>query len=143
MRAALKSTEKSAPEPSAQPSGATGTELSPLSRTQRVVGERMQQAWQAPHHYATVEVHVDELLALRGRLNEALAEGTADGSRDDSGADGPVRLSINDFVMKACALVQLDTVGGPPGVELGERTQRQRARLHHEVVDRQLDRAAP
>ena len=122
VRAALESTEKGAPEPSAQPSDATGTELSPLSRTQRVVGERMQQAWQAPHHYATVEVHVDELLALRGRLNEALAEG----SEDDSGADGPVRLSINDFVMKACALAlrtfpKLNSWRTADGIELHQQ----------------------
>jgi pyruvate dehydrogenase E2 component (dihydrolipoyllysine-residue acetyltransferase) len=123
VRAALESTEKGAPEPSTQPSGgATGTELSPLSRTQRVVGERMQQAWQAPHHYATVEVHVDELLALRGRLNEALA----DGSEYDSGADGPVRLSINDFVMKACALAlrtfpKLNSWWTADGIELHQQ----------------------
>jgi pyruvate dehydrogenase E2 component (dihydrolipoamide acetyltransferase) len=151
VRAALEHTEKGAPERSAQapadaapagdgstpasvtapaPSGAAGTELSPLSRTQRVVGERMQQAWQAPHHYATMEVHVDELLALRGRLNEALAEGTADGSGDGSGvndpAGGPVRLSINDFVMKACALAlrtfpKLNSWWTADGIELHQR----------------------
>jgi pyruvate dehydrogenase E2 component (dihydrolipoyllysine-residue acetyltransferase) len=59
---------------------------------QRVVGERMQQSWQqAPHHYATVEVHVDDLLALRTQLNAGLEE------------DG-IKLSINDFVMKGCAV---------------------------------------
>src|SRR6266516_6484842 len=110
MRAVLERTEKGAPERSAQapadaapagdgsapasvtapaPSGGAETELSPLSRTQRVVGERMQQAWQAPHHYATMEVHVDELLALRGQLNEALADGAADGSGDGPGVDAP------------------------------------------------------
>jgi pyruvate dehydrogenase E2 component (dihydrolipoamide acetyltransferase) len=74
------------------PTGAGETELVPLSRAQRVVAERMQQSWQqSPHHYATVEVQVDELLALRRQLNEALAD------------DG-VKLSINDFVMKACAV---------------------------------------
>jgi pyruvate dehydrogenase E2 component (dihydrolipoamide acetyltransferase) len=126
VRAALKSTEKSAPEPSAQPNGATGTELSPLSRTQRVVGERMQQAWQAPHHYATIEVHVDELLALRGRLNEALADGSGDDSGADGPAGGPVRLSINDFVMKACALAlrtfpKLNSWWTADGIELHQR----------------------
>jgi pyruvate dehydrogenase E2 component (dihydrolipoamide acetyltransferase) len=151
VRAVLESTEQGAPEPSAQapadagpaeggstpapvtapaPSGAAGTELSPLSRTQRVVGERMQQAWQAPHHYATVEVHVDELLTLRGRLNEALADSAADGSGDGSGADGPaggaVRLSINDFVMKACALAmrtfpKLNSWWTADGIELHQR----------------------
>ena len=151
MRAALEGADKGSPERSAQapadaapagdgstptavtapaPSGADGTELSPLSRTQRVVGERMQQAWQAPHHYATVEVHVDELLALRGRLNEALADETGDGSGDGSGADGPaggpVKLSINDFVMKACALAlrtfpKLNSWWTADGIELHQR----------------------
>ncbi len=151
VRAALEGTDKGSPERSAQapadaapagdgstptavtapaPSGADGTELSPLSRTQRVVGERMQQAWQAPHHYATVEVHVDELLALRGRLNEALADETGDGSGDGSGADGPaggpVKLSINDFVMKACALAlrtfpKLNSWWTADGIELHQR----------------------
>ena len=74
------------------PTGAPGTELKPLSRMQRVVGERMQQSWQqAPHHYATVGVHVDDLLALRKQLNAGLEE------------DG-IKLSINDFVMKGCAV---------------------------------------
>jgi pyruvate dehydrogenase E2 component (dihydrolipoamide acetyltransferase) len=155
VRAALEHAEKGAPERSAQapadaapagdgatpaqatapaPSGAAGTELSPLSRTQRVVGERLQQAWQAPHHYATVEVHVDELLALRGRLNEALADGAADGSGDSSEngseagskADGPVRLSINDFVMRACALAlrtfpKLNSWWTADGIELHQQ----------------------
>ena len=148
--AALEGAEKGVPDRSAQapadvtpagdgaapaqvtapaPSGAEGTELFPLSRTQRVVGQRMQQAWQAPHHYATVEVHVDELLALRGRLNDALADGAADGSGDGSGADGPggpVRLSINDFVMKACAQAlrtfpKLNSWWTADGIELHQR----------------------
>ena len=132
VRAVLESTDKGAPEPSAKaPADATPvTKLSPLSRTQRVVGERMQQAWQAPHHYATMEVHVDELLALRERLNEALADGATDGSGDDSRADGPaggpIRLSINDFVMKACALAlrtfpKLNSWWTADGIELHQR----------------------
>jgi pyruvate dehydrogenase E2 component (dihydrolipoamide acetyltransferase) len=141
VRAVLESKEKGTPERTAQapsgdgptpaavtapaPSGAAGTELFPLSRTQRVVGERMQRAWQVPHHYATVEVHVDELLALRGRLNEALADGE-DGSGDGSAADGPVKLSINDFVMKACALAlrafpKLNSWWTADGIELHQQ----------------------
>jgi pyruvate dehydrogenase E2 component (dihydrolipoamide acetyltransferase) len=84
--------ERPADSTTAGPAGAPGTELKPLSRMQRVVGERMQQSWQqAPHHYATVEVHVDDLLVLRKQLNAGLEE------------DG-IKLSINDFVMKACAV---------------------------------------
>ena len=147
VRAVMESTEKGTPEPGAQapadaaragdgstpapvtapaPSGTAGTELSSLSKTQRVVGERMQQAWQAPHHYATIEVHVDELLALRGRLNEALADGSGDDSGADGPAGGPVRLSINDFVMKACALAlrtfpKLNSWWTADGIELHQR----------------------
>ncbi|MFP5070740.1 dihydrolipoamide acetyltransferase family protein [Pseudonocardia nantongensis] len=81
-----------APAAPAASDAPTAGELVQLSRAQRVVADRMQQSWQqAPHHYATVEVQVDELLALRGELNDALAD------------DG-VKLSINDFVMRACAL---------------------------------------
>ena len=149
VRAALEGAEKGVPDRSAQapadvtpagdgaapaqvtapaPSGAEGTELFPLSRTQRVVGQRMQQAWQAPHHYATVEVHVDELLALRGQLNEALADEAPDGSRDGSGRrpGRRVKLSINDFVMKACALAlrtfpKLNSWWTADGIELHQQ----------------------
>jgi pyruvate dehydrogenase E2 component (dihydrolipoamide acetyltransferase) len=81
-----------AAEPSLpEPTGAPGAEVHELSRLQQVVGDRMQQSWQgAPHHFATVEVDVGELLALRAELNEELA-------------DEDVKLSINDFVVKASA----------------------------------------
>lgn len=108
------------------PTGAAGTELSRLSRTQRVVGERLVQAWQAPHHYATMEVHMDDLLALRARLNEALAAGAEDASGTDGPAGGAVKLSINDFVMKACALAlrtfpKLNSWWTADGIELHHR----------------------
>ena len=72
--------------------GAEGTEILETSRMQKVIGERMQQSKQeVPHFYATVEVRMDEALALRKRLNAALEE------QGD-------KLSVNDFVMKAVAL---------------------------------------
>ena len=115
-----------APVTAPAPSGAAGTELSRLSRTQRVVGERLVQAWQAPHHYATMEVRMDDLLALRARLNEALAAGPGDGSAADGPDGGPVKLSINDFVMKACALAlravpKLNSWWTADGIELHHR----------------------
>jgi pyruvate dehydrogenase E2 component (dihydrolipoamide acetyltransferase) len=80
------------PESSSHRAATDGAEVVPLSRGQRVVGDRLQQSWQqSPHHYATVEVNVDELLTLRRTLNEALV--------DEGG-----KLSINDFVLKACAV---------------------------------------
>lgn len=80
------------PEPSGRPAPTGEAEVVSLSRGQRVVADRLQQSWQqSPHHYATVEVDADELLTLRRTLNEALV--------DEGG-----KLSINDFVLKACAL---------------------------------------
>ena len=46
-----------------------------------------------PHYYLTVDCRVDNLMKLRAQLNEALA------SRDGG------KLSVNDFVVKASALV--------------------------------------
>jgi pyruvate dehydrogenase E2 component (dihydrolipoamide acetyltransferase) len=95
------------------PTGAPGTELVEPSRMQRIIGERMTQAkQQIPHFYATVEVRMDELMRLRGELNEQLAE------------EG-VKLSVNDFVMKACALAlgkfrNLNALYTSEGIELHE-----------------------
>lgn len=74
-----------------KPTGEDGTELKPLTKMQQVVASRMSQSKQeVPHFYVTVEAEVDALMALRKQLNSSLEE------------DG-VKLSVNDFVMKACA----------------------------------------
>lgn len=74
------------------PTQAEGTEILETSKMQKVIAERMQQSKQeVPHFYATVEVRMDEALALRKQLNGALEE------------QGE-KLSVNDFVMKAVAL---------------------------------------
>ncbi len=107
--------EEAAPAAAApEPTRAPGTTLKEPSRMQRVIGERMQQAKrEIPHFYATVEARVDELLSLRKELNERLAE------------EG-VKLSINDFVMKACAVAlkkfpMLNALWTREGIELHER----------------------
>lgn len=42
-----------------------------------------------PHFYLTVELQIDQLLAARKQINEA--------------ANGEYKLSVNDFIVKACA----------------------------------------
>ena len=75
-----------------EPTGVPGTTLVEPTRMMRVIGERMTEAKQhVPHFYATVEVRMDAAMALRKQLNEQL-EGEG------------VKLSVNDFVMKACAV---------------------------------------
>lgn len=109
-------TPEAAPQPAAapEPTGAPGTEIKQPTRMQRVIGERMQLAkQQIPHFYATVEAEVDELVALRKQLNEKL---------EDEG----IKLSVNDFVMKACAVAlrkfpNLNSLYTSEGIELHEQ----------------------
>ena len=95
------------------PTGAPGTEMMEMTRMQSVIAERMTQAkQQVPHFYATVEVEVDDLLALRKQINEQL---------EDQG----VKISVNDFVMKACALAvkehpKINSLWTSEGIELHE-----------------------
>jgi pyruvate dehydrogenase E2 component (dihydrolipoamide acetyltransferase) len=66
-----------------------------------------------PHFYATVEVEMDATMALRKQLNEQLEE------------EG-LKLSVNDFVMKACAVAlrdypNLNAIYTSKGIELHEK----------------------
>src|SRR3712207_4263703 len=106
-----------APQPAAaapEPTGAPGTQIKEMPRMQRVIAERMTQSkQQIPHFYATVEVEMNELMALRKQLNEQLEE-------------QGVKLSINDFVMKACAVAlkdypNLNSLWTSQGIELHQQ----------------------
>src|SRR5919107_2956160 len=97
-----------------EPTDAPGTQLVEPTRMMQVIGERMTEAKQhVPHFYATVEVRMDAAMALRKQLNEQLEE------------EG-VKLSVNDFVMKACAVAlrsypNLNALYTTRGVELHEK----------------------
>jgi pyruvate dehydrogenase E2 component (dihydrolipoamide acetyltransferase) len=98
------------PEPTEEP----GTQLVEPTRMMQVIGERMTEAKQhVPHFYATVEVRMDAAMALRKQLN---------GQLEDEG----IKLSVNDFVMKACAVAlrnhpNLNALYTTRGVELHEK----------------------
>jgi pyruvate dehydrogenase E2 component (dihydrolipoamide acetyltransferase) len=98
------------PEPTEEP----GTQLVEPTRMMQVIGERMTESKQhVPHFYATVEVRMDATMALRKQLNEQLEE------------EG-IKLSVNDFVMKACAVAlrsypNLNALYTTRGVELHEK----------------------
>ena len=63
----------------------------PVSNMRGAIARRLLESkTQLPHFYIEIEVDADPLLALREQLNAAL------------GQDG-VKLSVNDFVLKACA----------------------------------------
>ncbi|MCS6949930.1 MAG: dihydrolipoamide acetyltransferase family protein [Armatimonadota bacterium] len=76
--------------PPAETPTLTGGE--PLSRMRRLIAERTTLTKQTvPHFYVTMDIDMTEAMALRERLNAALPE------------EAP-KLSVNDFVTKACAL---------------------------------------
>ena len=64
----------------------------PLNNMRKIVASRLTEAKQnVPHFYLRKEVKIDELLQVRARLNAHLAEKNN-------------KLSINDFIIKSCAL---------------------------------------
>ncbi|MDX2132645.1 MAG: pyruvate dehydrogenase complex dihydrolipoamide acetyltransferase [Planctomycetota bacterium] len=88
-----KSAPATAPQgpPTAPGAGLSG-ELVPLSNMRRVIAERLVESKTTiPHYQVTVEVDMDALLTLRAQLNEQL---------ESQG----VKLSVNDFLVRACAL---------------------------------------
>ena len=64
----------------------------PLNGMRKTIAARLTEAKQTvPHFYLRRDINLDALLSFRGELNKQLA------ARD-------VKLSINDFIIKACAL---------------------------------------
>ena len=110
--------QPSAPQQAEAPAatGAPGTEIMEMPRMQQIIAERMTEAKQTvPHFYATVEIDMTELMALRKQLNAQLEE------------EG-VKISVNDFVMKACAVAltkeeykKLNSLWTADGIELHEQ----------------------
>jgi pyruvate dehydrogenase E2 component (dihydrolipoamide acetyltransferase) len=86
--------EPSRPQPAPlPPAGATlQAQTIPLSNMRRIIASRLVQSKTTiPHYQVTVEVDMEKLLHLREQLNEQLA------------VQG-VKLSVNDFLVRACAL---------------------------------------
>lgn len=82
-----------APAVAAVPTG-TFTDI-PISNVRRVIAQRLMQSKQTiPHYYLSVDINMDQVLDLRKELNEEVK------------ADN-VKLSVNDFIVKASALACL------------------------------------
>jgi pyruvate dehydrogenase E2 component (dihydrolipoamide acetyltransferase) len=70
-----------------------GDERVPLTNMRKTIAKRLQQSKQTiPHFYQEMEVDMAPCMALRTALNARLEK-----------AQPPVKLSFNDFVLKACA----------------------------------------
>lgn len=66
-------------------------EVMPTSSIRKVIAKRLVEAKQTiPHFYLTVDCEIDALLKARKQMNES--------------QEGGVKLSVNDFVIKACGM---------------------------------------
>ncbi|KQB15618.1 2-oxo acid dehydrogenase subunit E2 [Rhodobacter capsulatus] len=93
--------------------GRAYTEI-PLDGMRRVIAARLTEAKQTiPHFYLRREVRLDALLSFREELNRQLS------------ARG-VKLSVNDFIIKACALA-LQAVPAANAVWAGDRVLQMQA----------------
>jgi pyruvate dehydrogenase E2 component (dihydrolipoamide acetyltransferase) len=61
----------------------------PVSQMRKAISRRLSESlFTAPHFYVTMSIDMDQAVAARGRINEV----------------APVKISFNDFVVKACAV---------------------------------------
>jgi pyruvate dehydrogenase E2 component (dihydrolipoamide acetyltransferase) len=66
-------------------------DILPVSNMRKVIAKRLIEAKQSvPHFYLTVDCNVSSLVKAREKINEE--------------AQGAYKLSVNDFIIKACAL---------------------------------------
>lgn len=85
-----------APQPVAQPAptavAAEDVEIIPLTNMQKTIVRRLTEAKQTvPHIYISNEIDMTDALALRQQFNASAGE-------------GGVKVSVNDLIIKACAL---------------------------------------
>ncbi|MFI5158304.1 MAG: 2-oxo acid dehydrogenase subunit E2 [Sphingobacteriales bacterium] len=61
----------------------------PVSQMRKVIAKRLAESlFTAPHFYVTMSIDMDQAITARGKINEV----------------APVKISFNDFVLKACAV---------------------------------------
>jgi len=73
-------------------------EIRPLSMMRKTIARRLTESKQTvPHFYLTIDVDAGALAALREQMNADLAASTEKGQE-------PARISINDLLVKACAI---------------------------------------
>jgi pyruvate dehydrogenase E2 component (dihydrolipoamide acetyltransferase) len=112
---AIKSASTAAKPAMARPPMLSGATLEgrivPLNTMRSIIAKRLVESKQTiPHYQVSVDVDMDALMALRTQLNEQLA-------------DQGVKLSVNDFIVRACALAMHQHPfvnsrwGGTPGKE--------------------------
>ena len=87
--AAGSSQPQAVPVAASIPAGQVSFTEVPVSQMRKVIAKRLAESmFSAPHFYLTITVDMDQAVASRGKINET----------------APVKISFNDFVLKATAL---------------------------------------
>ena len=77
------------PQPKAAPAGEESFDEVEVSQMRKVIAKRLAESkFGAPHFYLTMAIDMDAAVASRAKINET----------------SPVKISFNDFVLKACAI---------------------------------------
>ncbi|MES2649420.1 MAG: pyruvate dehydrogenase complex dihydrolipoamide acetyltransferase [Bacteroidota bacterium] len=77
------------PKAAAAPAGTESFDEVPVSQMRKTIARRLGESlFTAPHFYVTMSIDMDAAVAARGRINET----------------SPVKISFNDFVLKATAV---------------------------------------
>lgn len=88
---------EAAPEMAPVGAPAPGGELRELPRIRQTIGKRLGQEWRdAPHFFVTMQIDMTAALKLRTQINSEL------------GNDKASEVTVNDLVIKACALTLRD-----------------------------------
>ena len=94
VKADVEAALATAPAPATAQETGVGGSVEPLGTMRRIIAERMASSKQTvPHFYLTVDCEIDELLAERKALNAA---------------DKDLKLSLNDFIIRAIALALIE-----------------------------------
>lgn len=73
----------------AAPAGQVSFEEVPVSQMRKVIAKRLAESkFTAPHFYLTMAINMDKAVESRAKLNDV----------------SPIKISFNDFVLKACAI---------------------------------------
>ncbi len=117
-----------APKPAAPPVAITAPHRAvPHSSVRKVIARRLSESKQTvPHFYVAMDLELDALLKLRAELN----------AQSPKDAPGAFKLSVNDLVIKACAVA----LRRHPGVNASWSDE---AILHYGDVDISVAVAIP
>ncbi len=97
VRADVENAKAAGAKPASAPAAAFGlppARMEPNSNIRKVIAKRLTESkQQVPHFYLNIDVELDALLSLRKQINAR---------------DGAVKLSVNDFIIKACGLALME-----------------------------------